>query len=177
MYDLRQFRLALYTLLALGMSGFAIAAESPEMWVLFMAGLGLNAWLVKTDRFVPLPRLIANFIALGLISFFALRIMSHSASEILIIGQFLVFMQLVKLYEQRANRDYAQLLVLSLLLMVASAISTASLLYGLLLIIYLFLSLCHCCLLLFHLESRDHRRRQGDDRVGRASTESRGAAA
>jgi protein-glutamine gamma-glutamyltransferase len=150
MYDLKQFRLALYILLAMGMSGFAIAAESPEMWVLFMAALGLNAWMVKTGRFVPLPRIIANLIALGLISFFALRIMSHSASEILIIGQFLVFMQLVKLYEQRANRDYAQLLVLSLLLMVASAISTASLLYGVLLIAYLFLSL-YCCLL-FHLK-------------------------
>ncbi len=93
---------------------------------------------------------MANLIALGLISFFALRILSHSASEILIIGQFLVFMQLVKLFEQRANRDYAQLLVLSLLLMVASAISTASLIYGVLFTIYLFLSL-YCCLL-FHLK-------------------------
>ncbi len=57
---------------------------------------------------------------------------------------------MVKLFEQRANRDYAQLLVLSLLLMVAAAISTASLLFGIILIVYLFVSL-HCCLL-FHLK-------------------------
>jgi hypothetical protein len=32
----------------------------------------------------------------------------------MIIGKFLVLLQLIKLWEQRANRDYAQLLVLSL---------------------------------------------------------------
>ena len=50
----------------------------------------------------------------------------------------------------RANRDAAQLLVLSLLLMVAAAINTASLLFALMFIAYLFLSL-YCCLL-FHLK-------------------------
>ena len=43
----------------------------------------------------------------------------------------MLLLQLVKLYEQRANRDYAQLIVLSLLLMVAAAINTASLVFGL----------------------------------------------
>ena len=43
-------------------------------------------------------------------------------------------LQLVKLFELRANRDYAQLLVLSRLLMVAGAISTPSLLFGVMLI-------------------------------------------
>ncbi|HWP39445.1 MAG TPA: transglutaminaseTgpA domain-containing protein, partial [Tepidisphaeraceae bacterium] len=77
---------------------------------------------------------------------------------ILTIGQFLVLLQIVKLFEQRANRDYAQLLVLSLLLMVAASISTASLVFGILLIVYLFLSL-YCCLL-FHLKvETDHARR------------------
>src|SRR5205085_9167170 len=75
----------------------------------------------------------------------------HSATTpILIIGQFLVLLQLVKLYEHRANRDFAQLIVLSLLLMVAAAINTASLAFGLLFIAYLFLSLYVC--LLFHLK-------------------------
>src|SRR5205814_9143634 len=74
---------------------------------------------------------------------------------ILLIGEFLVFLQLVKLYEQRSNRAMAQLLVLSLLLMVAASINTASLLFGIMLIAYLFLSL-YCCLL-FHLKvESDH---------------------
>ncbi len=48
------------------------------------------------------------------------------------------------------NRDYGQLLVLGLLMMVAASINTASLFFGILLIVYLFLSL-YCCLL-FHLK-------------------------
>ena len=69
---------------------------------------------------------------------------------VLVVGDFLVLLQLVKLWEQRGNRDLAQLLVLSLLLMVAASINTASLLFGIMLIAYLFLSL-YCCLLL-HLK-------------------------
>ena len=68
----------------------------------------------------------------------------------LIVGQFLVLLQLVKLWEQRTNRDYWQLLVLGLLMMVAAAISTSSLWFGLLFLLYLVLSL-YCCLL-FHLK-------------------------
>ena len=68
----------------------------------------------------------------------------------MVIGEFLVLLQIIKLYEQRANRDYSQLLVLSLLLMVSASISTANVFFGLILIIYLFLSL-YCCLL-FHLK-------------------------
>src|SRR5205814_5672294 len=75
--------------------------------------------------------------------------------EILAIGQFLVLLQIVKLFEIRANRDYAQLLVLSLLLIVAASINTASLIFGIVLLVYLFLAL-YCCLL-FHLKiETDH---------------------
>src|SRR5881227_2149548 len=155
MYDIRQFRPALYTLLILGMSGFALAAQSPGMWVLSVGAILLNGWLLKTGRFRPLPRVVANLITLSALLYIVWDIRTSGAAPILVIGQFLVLLQLVKLYEQRANRDYAQLLVLSLLLIVAASINTASLLFGLILIIYLFLSL-YCCLL-FHLKvESDH---------------------
>jgi transglutaminase-like putative cysteine protease len=149
MYDIRQFKPALYLLLFLGMSAFALAIEAPGLWLLAVSVLGLHGWLVKTGRFRPFPRLIANLITLVAViyTFEALR---STAPTIITIGQFLVFLQLVKLFELRANRDYAQLLILSLLLMVAGAISTPSLAFGVLLIIYLFVSLYVC--LLFHLK-------------------------
>src|SRR5256885_534444 len=75
------------------------------------------------------------------------QIFRLTATPILLIGQFLVLLQIVKLFEQRANRDYASLLILSLLLVVAAAISTASLLFAMIMIAYLFLAL-YCCLLL-----------------------------
>src|SRR5436190_5663571 len=158
MYDIRQFKPALYFLLLLGMTGFALAAEWPGLWVLSVGGILLNAWLVKTNRFTPMPRFLASLCTLIAFIYIAAVVLHSATTPILIIGQFLVLLQLVKLYEQRANRDYAQLIILSLLLMVAAAINTASLLFGLMFIMYLFLSLYVC--LLFHLkvESEDARR-------------------
>jgi transglutaminase-like putative cysteine protease len=150
MYDIRQFRPTLYLLLLMGVTGFALAAESPAMWIVATGGILLNAWLVKTDKFVPMSRILANLVTLAGLAVVTIEVRAGDSTPILTIGNFIVFLHLVKLFEQRANRDYGQLLVLSLLLMVAAAISTASLLFGLLFIAYLFVSL-HCCLL-FHLK-------------------------
>src|SRR5690606_4936198 len=127
----------------------AMAANAPGLWLLSVLAIGFSAWMIRTDRFVPLPRLVANLATL-VAAFWAFTHIGSGTTAIIAIGNFLVILQLVKLYEQRANRDYAQLLVLSLLLMVAASINTASLLFGILLIIYLFASL-YCCLL-FHLK-------------------------
>src|SRR5829696_5374233 len=150
MYDIRQFKPALYVLLLTGMSGFAIAAQWPGLWVLAVGGIMLNAWLVRTGRFSPMPRVLASVVTIIAFVYIADLVLHSATTPILIIGQFLVLLQLVKLYEQRANRDYAQLIILSLLLMVAAAINTASLAFGVMFIGYLFLSLYVC--LLFHLK-------------------------
>ena len=150
MYDIRQFKPTLYLLLILGLTGFAIAAEQPGMWVLAVGAVLVNGWLVRTKRFTPLPRWLSNGITVIASAFVGMQVFSASNTPILLIGQFLVLLHIIKLFEQRANRDYAQLLVLSLLLMVAAAISTASLAFGALFTGYLFLSL-YCCLL-FHLK-------------------------
>ncbi len=155
MYKIRQFKPMLYVLLSLGMLGYALAAQSPGVFLLAFFLIAVNAWLVKTRRFTPLPRLLANVVTLGGFFFVFAQVKAGINSPILLIAQFLVFLQIIKLWELRGNRDYAQLLVLSLLLMVAAAISTASLLFGIVLIAYLFFSL-YCCLL-FHLKvETDH---------------------
>lgn len=154
MYDIKQFRPALYLLLLLGLTGFSLAVEAPGLWILAVAAVAAHIFLTHANRFRPLPRLVANVITILalLYTFYAMR---TSPTPIITIGQFLVLLQLIKLFELRANRDYAQLLILSLLLMVAGAISTPSLLFGILFIIYLFISLYSC--LLFHLKiENDH---------------------
>jgi transglutaminase-like putative cysteine protease len=150
MYDIRQFKPALYLLLLLGFSGFALAAEAPGLCVLSVTALVLNAWMLKTRRFTPIPHWLANAITFLALLSLGIPLREDPTRAVLVIGEFLVVLQIVKLYEQRGNRDYAQLLVLSLLLMVAASINTASLIFGVMLIAYLFLSL-YCCLL-FHLK-------------------------
>ncbi len=150
MPDIRQFKGMLYLVLFLGITGFALSGEVPVLWFLAMIGLGLNAWLVRTGRFRPLPRWLANSLTLMALVYVMAQIALVGSPPLMFIGQFLVLLQLIKLYEQRANRDYAQMLVLSLLLMVAASINTASLLFAVLLIVYLVVAL-YCCLL-FHLK-------------------------
>src|SRR3954470_15466215 len=150
MYDIKQFKPTLYTLILLGLIGFSLAAESMPLLLFSVAAVTLNAWLVVSGKFFPLPRWLANIATILALLYVAQQIMSAHGPPLMFIGQFLVLLQIIKLFEQRANRDYAQLLVLSLLLMVAACINTASLLFGLLMIVYLIVSL-YCCLI-FHLK-------------------------
>ena len=150
MYDIRQFKPTLYVLVMLGLTGFAVAAEEPGWWILSMAGVLLNAWLVWKDKFKPMPRWMANATTLLLFLFSADRAFPLSPTLILTIGQFLMMLQIIKLFEQRSNRDYAQLLMLTFLLMVAAAISTARLGFAILFFPHMVL-LLYCCLL-YHLK-------------------------
>jgi hypothetical protein len=132
MYDIRQFRPTLYMLLLLVFTGYAVAAQAPGIWVLAVGATVLHMYLYKHDLFRPLPRLVANALTLLFAAWLVMRVRTVSGPPILAICEFLVFLQLIKLYEERGNRDLAQLLVLSLLLMVAAAISTGTLVFALL---------------------------------------------
>src|SRR5205809_5158346 len=94
MYDIRQFRPALYTLLILGMSGFALAAQSPGIWVLAVGAILFNGWLIKIGYFRPLPRLFANLITLLALLYIVYEVMFSGITPIMVIGQFLVILQL-----------------------------------------------------------------------------------
>lgn len=154
MYDIKQFRPALFVLLLLGFAAYGYAAQEHALILLALAVTAFNWWLDAHGRFRPIGRMLANIITLGSAVAMILRFRSDPV-PIMSIGGFLILLQLVKLYERRGNRDLAQLLVLSLLLMVAGAMSTPSMVFGLALIAYLFLSL-YCCLL-FHLKvETDH---------------------
>ncbi|HEX2973534.1 MAG TPA: DUF3488 and transglutaminase-like domain-containing protein [Tepidisphaeraceae bacterium] len=155
MYDIRQFKPVLYLVVLLGLTGFSMAGESPGLWAFCTLAISFNAWLVYTGRFIPLPRWCSSIITVAAVLSVVLQYRTFGGPPLMFIGQFLALMQIIKLYEQRVNRDYTQVLVLSLLLMVAASINTASLLFAVLMVIYLILSL-HCCLL-FHLKvEADH---------------------
>lgn len=152
LYDVRQFRPALFVAIAMGFAGYAISFSAGPAWLVCTLALAINAYLVRHDRFTPLSRRLAGLITVLALMYAASGIRPQQGLDKSIdaVAMFLMMLQVVKLYEIRGNRDYAQLLVLSLLLMVAAAIATALLAFGILLIIYLFVSL-YCCLL-FHLK-------------------------
>ena len=148
MYDIRQFRPALYALTMLGVTGFALAAEAWGLWLAVATLVAAHAWLWRRGTVVRLPRWAANVLTLAGFLFMLSGLRGEGA--ILAIGQFLMLLQVVKLWENRGSRDEAQLIVLSLLLMVAAAITTPSLLFAAMLVVYLSVGLY--CSLLFHLK-------------------------
>ena len=47
MYDIRQFKPALYVVVLIGLTGYALAAESPGLWVFAGSLVLTNIWLVR----------------------------------------------------------------------------------------------------------------------------------
>jgi len=125
MYNIQQFKPALYVLLIMGLSGFAIAAQEPGLWALSVAAVLVQAGMVYRGRFKPISRLLSNGVCLVALAYMVVEFFDRSNPPVLVIGQFLVVLHLVTLFAQRTNRDYGVLLVLSVLLMVASGITTA----------------------------------------------------
>lgn len=159
MYDVRQFRLVLYVLLGLGLTGFSVAARTPGLWVMSMGAIWAHAFLKRRGALGAVPSWAAALLACVFLLFTLRTFVRDPGNQLLAAGQFLAALQLIKLYQEGGsrggdmrgeNRNYAWLLVLSFLLMVAAMISTASLLFGVLLLVYLFLSLYTCQL--FHLK-------------------------
>jgi len=150
-YDARHFRPTAYLLMLIGVIGYAIAAESFLVLAVGVIGVLSNALLVRSGRFKPIPRVIANGVTLLAAGYGYYEIHILEQVPVLEIGKFLLVMQLVKLWELRGNRDWVFILsLLSPLLMVAGLMNTASIWFGISLAVYLCVWL-YCCLL-FHLK-------------------------
>jgi protein-glutamine gamma-glutamyltransferase len=161
MYDLRHFRPALFLAVFAGLCGYSLAAETPGLWVVSVAALAVNVWLTMTGRFQPMPRWLANALSILAVFWSVGQIAAAGSMPRLIlvgVGQFLSLTLLVKLYEQRNNRDYAQILILSSLLMVSGAVMTDQLFFAVLFATFLVLAFFSS--LLFNLKVETDRARQ-----------------
>jgi len=148
--NLRHFNFVFHTLLIIGFAGFAIAAESPAVFML-AGGVVLARALLVRDRLVRLPPIVVSWLAMAAILVSLLAMGRGEVSAVLGFSYLLVFLILVKLFDQKGNRDLAQVMVMSLLLITAAAINSANVIYGVLLIIHLILGLYLS--LLLHLKS------------------------
>lgn len=158
MHEISQFKTTLYIAILVGLAAFGVAAQAVGFWAVCSAAVVLHAWLSSRGKLRPLSRMYANLITIGALLYVIREYMvDDMTTPVLIVGQFLALLQIVKLWEQRTNRDYVQLLVVGLLLMVSASISTSSLFYCVLLAIWLIIAL-YCCLL-FHLKVESDRAR------------------
>ena len=155
MYDPRHFIRAIHLLLAMGFTGFAMAAESPGVMVVGVGLTLLHALWTRGQRTWNPPRVVGIAASLLAVTFVAIAIARGQLTPVLGFSYLLVTLILVKLYEWQSNGDIGQALVMSLLLMTAAAINSASLVFGVLFIAYLLLGLYVSMLL--HLKTESDR--------------------
>jgi hypothetical protein len=149
----RRFRALTYTLVLLAVGGLAFAESNAPLFALILAAVAISWVLVESRPTSPaLPRPLINvgvLIVAGVL--FAELVFSRVPNLLPALGHFMTGIVACKLFERKAARDYAQMLTLTLLIMVAGAILSASLVFAFILIAYLALGLY--AILLLHLSA------------------------
>jgi transglutaminase-like putative cysteine protease len=155
------FRRLVFAQVLLGIVAFCMAEQNAAM--LLMAGaLGALSWYVvegPTGR--PLPRWLTNGVgAMAAVAWLLIDLFVMQSGDptqvsqrniILAMGHFTMWLQVLMLYSRKSNRDYAMLLVLSLLQMIGASVVSEALLYAVLLGAYCLLALV--TVLLFQLKA------------------------
>jgi transglutaminase-like putative cysteine protease len=152
---LELFRRLVFTQVLLGIVAFGMAEPNPAL-LLVAGALGALSWYVTegpTGR--PLPRWTINLGALAAVAWLMVELLREQVAifhVVIAMGHFILWLQVLMLYASKTNRDYAQMLVLSLLLMVTASVlpSGMSMIYGAMLAAYCVLALF--VVLLFQLK-------------------------
>ncbi len=119
-----------------GMITFAVARLNPAIALVAVPATITSYLLFRNNTLSPIPRWIINALLI-LATLSTLRIVNASPDEaISILGEFLVWLTVIKLFESHTPRNQAPALVLSILLIVASVLSAVTLDVGILVIIY-----------------------------------------
>src|SRR5688572_29503231 len=146
------FRKVAFAQALLGLITYAVAETNPAM-VLAAGTLGMLSWyVVEGPRGKPLPRWIINAgVICATAWLFYSQLPGPTRPPLIVgLGQFIMCMILFKLYERKNNRDWAQLMVLSMMQMICALIISSEVLFCILVVVYLITTLF--AVLLFQLK-------------------------
>lgn len=153
---LRRFPFLAYVLALLSMFGFTWASHNYPLMAFAFLATALSWWLVESSEGPPIPRwIITSAVLVDALMLACELILFHQQNLILALGHFIVGLILCKLYEVKTNRDYGQILILTLLLMLSAAILTTSAIFAVTLVCYLGMGLYVS--LVFHLRCETQR--------------------
>ncbi|MCC6679551.1 MAG: DUF3488 domain-containing protein [Phycisphaeraceae bacterium] len=135
------FRGLVFAQVLLGVVAFCIAERNVGMLLIAGSLTVLSRYVTEGPAGWSVPRWMLNLLAAAAICGLLLEIGWKRAYVIVAMGHFVMWLQIIQLYAPRRNRDYGQVLVLNLMLMVGASILSVSMFYGLLLGIYCILGL------------------------------------
>lgn len=149
---LNRFKLLAYLVILLSLLGFNYAAMDYGLLALSVMVWALSWWLVESSDATPFPRWMINVgVLLVALYLFWELVIERQPNLLLGLGHFMTGLILCKLLEKKTNRDYSQLLILSLLLILSGAILTTSPIFAVILLLYLGMGLYLS--LIFHLQA------------------------
>lgn len=124
-----------------GLLTFCVADAKPGLAIVagvvcfigWLAGGGGGGW-----RPLAMPRALVNLLVLGAIINAAFRASSATVGQPIVshLGEFLVYVQLLKLFDRRNSRDESQLLTLSIFVVIAAMLTSNTFPVGVCLIVY-----------------------------------------
>jgi len=149
------FKRLAFAQVVLGIVAFCMAEPNPGLMLITGAVAALSWYVTEGPSGKPLRRWAINLLSIGAVGWLVYDLFYAQGHVIVAMGHFTMALQILMLYGPKANRDYAQILVLSLLTMIGASVLSVSMIYGLLLAGYCALGLG--TVLLFQLKSTaDH---------------------
>ncbi len=145
----------------LGIVTFCLVEPNPAL-LLIAGSIGLLAWYVtQGPSGRTLPRWAVNVGALLAVGWLVLDLRLDPTRMVIAMGHFVMALQVLMLYMSKSNREYAQLLVLSLLQMVGASVlpGGVNVIFGVLLVAYCMLGML--TVLSFHFKTCGDAVREG----------------
>jgi transglutaminase-like putative cysteine protease len=154
---LRSFPVLAHAVLLLSIVGVGVATENFALLLVCGVLAAMSWYVTEGPRGKSLPTWTANVLVLAAALSALVDLAQHYHDVMAVLARFIVWLTLIKLYQQKSPRDYAQLLGLSLLLMLIGALLSTDLLFAAVVFIYAMLGLY--ALLLFRLYAAHERSR------------------
>ncbi len=157
MYLQRLLQINMATLAALGALLLGMGRRSPELPLLVLLAALASIWLTDVTGWFRLNRTVGSLAALvaAAISLYPLYV--YGELDILAIANFLVYLQIILLFQQKDGRVYWLLAGVSLFQVVAAAAFSQGVWFGLLLVVYMLVGLSALALLLLHRQWNRYR--------------------
>ncbi len=143
-------RIAFYQIL-LGILTFCYAEANPGMLLIAGSLVVLSRYITDSPWGRPLPRWLVNITALAAFGWMFATFALTQTNMIVTMGHSTMWLQASILFGRKTNREYGQLLILSLLQMIGASVLSVSILYGVLLGLYCVVAMM--TLLIFQLKS------------------------
>ncbi|MEM9418239.1 MAG: transglutaminaseTgpA domain-containing protein [Planctomycetota bacterium] len=149
------FRRLVFAQVLLGIVASCMAERNPGL-LLIAGAIGAMSWYVtEGPQGKTIPRWLVNVGALLAVAWLVVELLTQRSYVVAAMGHFTMALQLMMLYARKTDREYSQLLVLSLLQMIGASVLSVSMIYGIFLAIYCMIALA--TVLMFHMTSAaDH---------------------